>query len=197
MTLYIPGESILHRLPAAVKLSVFAAAAVLLSLCADLTATALALAAAIAGIRLAAIPTAILIRQLRPLALAAPLIFLSQAWLSGPLHAAIVTGSLIAAFALAAAVTATTRVAEIIESLEKLLAPLGKIGLRPERTALLLALTIRCLPLIEEIVSEISQARLARNARGSMASLAGPAVIRALRTADSLAESLAARGFDD
>lgn len=197
MTLYIPGESVLHRLPTGMKLSVFAASAVLLSLCADLTATALALATAIAGIRLAAIPAASLFRQLRPLALAAPLIFLSQAWLSGLVHAVVVTGSLISTFALAAIVTATTRVAEIIECLERVLAPLGKIGLRPERAAVLLALTIRCLPLIEELVSEISQARTARNARGSMVSLAGPAVIRALRTADCLAESLAARGFDD
>jgi biotin transport system permease protein len=197
MTLYIPGESVLHRLPAGVKLCVFAAAAVLLSLCGNLTATVLASAAAIVLVRLASIPLASLIRQLRALALAAPLIFLSQTWLSGPVQALVVTGSLIATFALAAVVTATTRVAEIIESLERLLAPLKKIGFRPERTAVLLALALRCLPLIEQIVSEISQARLARNARGSMASLAGPAVIRALRTADSLAESLAARGFDD
>lgn len=197
MTLYIPGQSILHRLPAGMKLSVFAASAVLLSLYADVPATAAAAAAAIAGTWLAAIPISSVLRQLRPLALAAPLIFLSQAWLSGPVQALVVTGSLISTFALAAIVTATTRVTEIIECLEKLLTPLAKIGFRPERTAVLLALTLRCLPLIQELVSEITEARTARNARGSILSLAGPAVIRALRTADSLAESLAARGFDD
>ena len=62
---------------------------------------------------------------------------------------------------------------------------------------LLVALTIRCIPLVSDIVREVLEARTARGTRGSLLSIAVPVVVRSLYAADALGEALIARGFDD
>jgi biotin transport system permease protein len=62
---------------------------------------------------------------------------------------------------------------------------------------LLVALTIRCIPLIAQIVAEVLEARRARGTRGSVMALAVPVVVRSLYAADALGEALVARGLDD
>jgi len=111
-----------------------------------------------------------------------------------------IAGALIVNLALAALLTLTTTVSAILDACQSLLRPLRRCGLDPDRVGLMLALTIRCVPLITRIVAEVSDARKARGVaglRGSVVALAAPAVIRTLRTADAIGESLAARGVDD
>lgn len=195
--LYVPGRSVVHRAPAGIKLVLLAAALGILSTINRpfelLPAGALTVSAA----AMTGVPWARYRDQLRPLAFPAPVMFTAQVLFIGWSHAVVVTGSLILSFALAAVLTLTTRVSAILDACTTALRPLERFGVNPERIGLLLALTIRCLPLIESIITNVGQARKARGATGSVLALAAPAVIRALRTADALGEALTARGFDD
>ena len=59
-----------------------------------------------------------------------------------------VCGSLLLTVAIAALVTLTTRVTEMLDVCQRLLRPLRRFGVDPDRAGLVLALTIRCIPLL-------------------------------------------------
>ena len=61
----------------------------------------------------------------------------------------------------------------------------------------MLALTIRAVPVMTEIVVAVLEARKARGAERSVRAIAVPVVVRALQTSDAMGEALIARGFDD
>ena len=52
-------------------------------------------------------------------------------------------------------------------------------------------------PLMAVLVREVSEAQWARGAQRSVRAFAVPLIVRALRQADALGESLVARGVDD
>ena len=103
---------------------------------------------------------------------------------------------LVLAVALAAIYTLTTPVTATLDAMQALLRPLRR-WVDADRVGLALALTIRCVPLLAELVREVLEARKARGAEGSLLALAVPVIVRALRTAEHLGEALTARGFDD
>ena len=64
-----------------------------------------------------------------------------------------VCGTLLLTVAVAALVTLTTRVTEMLDVCQRLLRPLRRFGVDPDRVGLVLALTIRCIPLMVDIVA--------------------------------------------
>lgn len=195
--LYHPGSTVLHRIPAGVKLAALLVAIVGIAL---LRAWWLLGCAAIvvAGLfAVAKIPPRTAWSQLRPLRYVIPILAALQVWLAGWHTAVWVCGTIVLAVALAALVTLTTRVAAMLDALAAALRPLRPLGVDPERIGLLLAITIRCIPLVAGIVTTVTEARKARGLGFSLVSLGAPVVVRALRSADALGEALAARGFDD
>jgi len=138
--------------------------------------------------------------QFRPLLWIIPFIGLFQLVFSGWERAVTSVGTLLVNVGLAALVTLTTRVSAMLDLTRTLLGPLRRVGVDADRVGLMLALTIRCVPLVSGIVGDVLQARKARGVTGlrnSALALAAPAVVRALRTADSLGDALKARGVDD
>jgi biotin transport system permease protein len=99
--------------------------------------------------------------------------------------------------AAAGLVTLTTTTQELLDTLTRALGPLRRVGVDPERVALLLALAVRAVPVLASLAGDVRQARMARGAERSMRAFAVPFVIRAVRHADRLGEALAARGVDD
>ena len=93
-------------------------------------------------------------------------------------------------------VTLTTRVSAMLDAMQRALRPLGD-RVDADRIGLVLAMTIRAVPLMVEIVRAVLEARRARGAEGSMRAIAVPVVVRALQTADGMGEALTARGVDD
>ena len=83
-----------------------------------------------------------------------------------------------------------------LDAMQALLRPFRR-WIDADRVGLALALAIRCVPLLAELVREVMEARKARGAEGSILALAVPVIVRALRTAEHLGEALTARGFDD
>jgi biotin transport system permease protein len=195
--LYQPGSSVLHRIRAGWKLlGLFLAVIWIVLLTAPWQLGVAALLVA-AGFALARIPWPVVWRQLWPMRWFVLAIAAFQVIFAGWDRAVMVCGSLLLTVAIAALVTLTTRVTAMLDVCRRLLGPLRRFGVDPDRVGLLLALTIRCVPLMAEIVGAVSEARKARGASFSVRALVVPSVVRALRRADAIGDALTARGVDD
>jgi biotin transport system permease protein len=193
---YVPGSSPLHRMGAGVKLVLLAASVIIVAVLPEWWMTAIALGVAVALFAVAGIPWRVAVRQLVPvlwiLAIAAPLNALFSGW-----ESALAMSLRVSAFvALAAVVTLTTRVSAMLDAMQRALRPFGD-RVDADRIGLVLAMTVRAVPLMVEIVRAVLEARRARGAEGSMRAVAVPVVVRALQTADGMGEALIARGVDD
>ncbi|MBH0779329.1 energy-coupling factor transporter transmembrane component T family protein [Nocardia bovistercoris] len=196
--LYHPGHSILHRLPARFKLPVLFLAIVAATVALRTPLEVLIAAVAVGALfALARIPWRTALAQLRPVVWMLSVIAVFQVLITSPQRAAVVCGVLLISVAAAALVTLTTRVSDMLDAVTSALGPLRRFGVDPDRLGLLLALAIRCVPLLAGIVHEVAEARRARGSEWSMTALVTPVLVRALRTADALGEALAARGVDD
>ena len=189
---YLPGDSPLHRWSAGVKLGLLAG---LLAL--TLWQPVWMLGPTIGLYALARVPWRVALAQVRPLWMILAVTAGFQLLTAGWARAVTVTCGLLVSVALAGLVTLTTRVNAMLDVLVTVVRPLRRVGVDPERVALLLALTIRCVPLLAGIVSTVREAQVARGAGRNPVALAVPVVIRTLRAADALGEALAARGLDD
>lgn len=196
--LYTPGSSLLHRLPPGFKLvaMVLAIGAVTI-LVRQPWHLIPALAAVAALYAIARIPARVALAQLRPLLWALIFIGVFQVIFTGWARATVVCGTIVLAVSLAALVTLTTRVTDMLDTVSRALRPLRRVGVNPERAGLVLAMTLRCIPLLTGIVQQVSDARKARGLGFSLRALAVPAVVSALMTAEAMGDALAARGVDD
>lgn len=193
---YRTGDSVLHRIGAGAKLVGLAASVLVVALLPDWWMLLPALGLALLGFAVAAIPARTVAAQLVPvlwiLVVAAPLNALFSGWESAVEMSLRVT----ACVALAALVSLTTRVSAILDAVRAGLRPFGRRA-DPERVGIVLAMTIRAVPLMTEIVRAVLEARRARGVEGSLRAVAVPVVVRSLQTADAMGEALVARGFDD
>jgi biotin transport system permease protein len=199
--LYRPGTSLLHRAPAVLKLGLLAVGMVLVGLVADPLVLAGQLGIVIVLYAIAGIPPTAAWPQIGPilwiLVFAVPVqVLVAGGSVAGWTTAGLMAGRLLVAVALAALFTLTTTVTAVLEAFQILLKPFRR-WVDADRVGLLVALTIRCIPLVAEIVREVLDARRARGAQGSMVALAVPVVVRSLYAADAIGEALAARGLDD
>ena len=194
--LYHPGHSLLHRAPMLLKLVLLSLAVLGVGLLGELWQLGVCLVFVAALFLVARVPLSAAWKQTGPilwiLVIAVPL----QALFAGWTTAGLMAGRLLIAVALAALFTLTTTVTAVLEGFQKLLWPLRR-WVDADRVGLLLALTLRCIPLVAEIVAEVIEARRARGTQGSLLALAVPVVVRSLYAADAIGEALAARGVDD
>jgi biotin transport system permease protein len=194
---YHPGSTVLHRIPAGVKLLVMFLAIIGVVLLRSWWQLAIAAGVVAVGYLLARIPARLAAAQLWPLRYVIVVVAVLQVIFSGWLQAVMVCGTLLLGVGIAALVTLTTRVSAMLDAVTGLLRPLRRFGVDPDRVGLVLAMTIRCIPLASGIVHAVSEARVARGAGFSLRAVAAPVVVRALRSADALGEALVARGVDD
>ena len=194
---YQPGDSILHRAPAGLKLLLLALGMVVLAVFRSPWAVGAGAAVLIGLAAMARIGLRAMAAQLRPVLWFAVAVAALQVWLAGPRAAVVVTGALLLAVAAAGLVTLTTRAEQLLDVVVAAIRPLRPLHVDPERVALVLALAIRSVPVLAGLARDVQEARMARGATRSVRALAVPLVIRALRHADRLGEALAARGVDD
>jgi biotin transport system permease protein len=191
-----PGTSLVHRTPALVKLGLLAIIVTVVALQSSLVWLGVASVLVFGLFAVARVPFALAWRQVVPilwvLAFAVPVQVIFGGWEA----AAVMVVRLVLAVALAALYALTTPVTATLDAVQALLRPFRR-WIDADRVGLALALTIRCVPLLAELVREVLDARKARGAEGSLLALAVPVIVRALRTAEQLGEALTARGFDD
>ncbi|WP_415973368.1 energy-coupling factor transporter transmembrane component T family protein [Rhodococcus sp. 077-4] len=196
--LYRPGTSLLHRMSPGWKLLALIISILATVIFARTPFEVAAVAGVVAALfAVARIPAKVALAQLCPVLWMLLIIGVFQVIITTWQRAVVVCGVLVISVALAALVTLTTRVTDMLDTVTRALGPIRRFGVDPDRIGLLLALAIRCIPLLASIVQEVSQARKARGLQWSMTALATPVLVRALRTADAMGDALVARGVDD
>ncbi|MEU2350100.1 energy-coupling factor transporter transmembrane component T [Modestobacter sp. NPDC049651] len=202
LALYVPGASRVHRSPAGAKLLALVALSVLLFAVPRVPVAGAALVAVVLlGLVGARLPAALLARQVRTVRWWLLALFVVT-WVVGDLAGAVLVVLRLLALVLAAAVvTATSRVTELVTVVEWLCAPLRVLGVRPARIGLLVAMTLRFIPLVAERADRVREAQAARggSARGvrGLTDLAAALLVQVLQLAHTTAEALDARGADD
>ncbi|NNU28045.1 energy-coupling factor transporter transmembrane component T family protein [Isoptericola sediminis] len=135
--------------------------------------------------------------HVRPLRWVVVCLLAVQWWLLGPVEAVVLSTRLVALVALAGLVTATTATQDVLDTLEHALRPGRRWGVDPERVALVLALTLRSVPVLADLAARVRDAQRARGREADVRAFAVPLVVGSLRRADALGEALRARGLDD
>jgi biotin transport system permease protein len=195
--LFVPGTSLLHRLPAGVKLLALGVVLTVVVVARSPVAVAGGAALVVLGYAVSGVGARVALAQVWPLRWFALVLLAVQWWLAGPVVAVTAVGGLVVAVALAGLVTVTTRVTAMLAAFTRVLVPVRRLGVDPDRVALVLALGLRAVPLVGELARSVREAHVARGLRLDPRTYAVPLVVRTLRQADAFGESLAARGLDD
>jgi biotin transport system permease protein len=195
-SLYVEGDSLLHRLPPGLKLLLLLA----VSLALFLTRSPIYLGcAAAAGVLLYA-SLGIGWRQswlrLRPILLTIAIVALATLLLESVEDGIVALLRLTTLMLVAAAVTATTPVGAFIDAVTRAALPLEKLGLvRASDIGLSVGLVIRFVP---EVISRYQALRTAHQARGLKVrptTMIVPLIIQTLKSADEIAAAIDARGI--
>lgn len=194
---YLPGDSLVHRVRAGHKLVALVLTGACSILLDHLWQVGAGLAIVTAGYGVAGIPLRTALAQLRPLVWVAAAVATFHVLANGWVRAAVVIGVIALLVLLAALVTLTSRTTELVDALVTACGPLRRLGVDPERVGLLLALGVRCVPVVVGLAEEVRAAQQARGLTASPRAFAVPLIIRSLRHADTLGEALVARGVED
>ncbi len=198
LSLYVPGSSPVHRVRAGLKLAVLAALGTGLFAVPRIGVVAAALVGVlVAGLAVARLPARSLWAQVRPVWLLLVALFGVHLLVTDALTGTVTVLRLLTLVLAAAVVTATTRVTELVAVVEWLLRPLEVVGVRPARIGLVVAMTLRFIPVVAERAARIREAQAARGASGVRLGLLVPLLIQVLQLAHTLSEALDARGADD
>ncbi len=195
-TLYVHGNSWLHRLSPGLKLGGLAVFSLLLFV----TASPVVLAAAVflAGAIHASMcfGVARTWQQLRVILLSISILTVFTLLLNGPADALAVFLRLVALAVLAATITATTSTAEFIDTITAGARPLERIGLvKAADLGLAIGLVVRFVPEVLARYEAIRDAHHARGLKQRPLTLAVPLIIQTLRHADEIAAAIDARGI--
>jgi len=194
--LYLHRTSPVHAVPAGWKLAGLATAATAVFFVSSPAVLGAAVLASLALFVLARLPARTAADQLRPLAPVLLVLFAAQAAFVGWEAASVVTARVCLLVLLSALVTLTTRASVMIETLERALGVLRPLGVNAGKLSLMLALTIRLIPVLFDLVQEIRMAQRARGVERSAVALLVPLLVKTLRMADGLSDALEARGYD-
>lgn len=195
--LYIPGHSLLHRTPAGLKVWALLCAGIAIVLIDSIpvligvAALVIASYSALANLSVRTVWSAT-----RGILIWLLFIALAQTWVVGVESAAVTMLRLLTLVWLASLITYTTRIDNMMAVLERGLTWAKPVGISPQRSAFLIALTIRLIPALFSIVREVQEGQRARGIELSAISIVSPALTRVLAHADTVADALTARGFD-
>lgn len=198
LSVYLKRDSPVHRLPALPKLGLVVGFILVATVFARTIPTAaVALAIALCGYAVARIPLKVALSQLLGavplLAFIAIIQGLTGNWELGIMLFLQILACVVAATLL----TLTTRVSDLMDAFDRILAPLGKLGLPVSTISLAMSLTLRLIPLQVQAVREVLDARRARGASASVTAFGVPVIIRTIRRSRAMSDALLARGVGD
>ena len=198
LSLYVPRTTPVHRAPAGLKLAVLALLGLALFATARLVLVAAALVLVLAaGLLWARLPRRALTSQVRAVWIWLVALFGFHLLVTGPLVGAVAVLRLLTLVLAAAVVTATTRMTALVAVIEWLTSPLRVFGVRPARIGLVIAMTLRFIPLVSDREARIREAQAARGAHRMRPAMVVPLLVQVLRMATTVGEALDARGAGD
>lgn len=194
---YRPGRSLLHRLRPGAKLLGLFAFGLAIVIFRDWVVGLVALAVGLSLALIAGVRWRELLRITRGFALIGVLLFVFQTWQRDWQHGAAIVAGIFALILAASAVTASTAIDDMLDTVTWALGPLRPIGVHPERVALTFSLAVRSLPLAFELAREAREAARARGLERNPRALLIPFVLRMIMHAKHTGAALHARGLDD
>lgn len=194
---YVPGDSLVHRAPLALKFILVLACGLVSFVVIDwrISADVLAILTGLflasgAGVRR-------LWRAVRPLVPVLLVIGLFQWWqLGGPTAARIVLNILVCVAA-ASLLTATTPVQRLLDGVVQVSRPFARFGADPERFALTIGIMLRSIPFIAGTFADVRDSARARGLERNPRALVLPVFITSVAYARQTGEALAARGLGE
>lgn len=193
--LYQPGQSVVHRLAAGVKLGALAVLALIVSL-APQTALSIGVSLLLTGglYLLAGVGLRVLGRELWRMRWVVLVLGAALFVFVGPLTAWLNTGRVVTIVLLASLLTLTTPMDELLGVVRRLLVPLRRVGVDADAVSLTVALTITMIPVVAGYAAQVGEAQRARGVRLGPRGVV-PLMVRTLRHADEVGDALAARGL--
>lgn len=195
IALYRPGTSLVHRSPAWLKLLTLAG----LVLGISFTGTwwpgiAAAWGIVVLGYLLAGLGVRELLRQVLLIRWLVLVMAVTQlVFLTVP-DALANTLRVVSVIVLAALLTLTTRMGDLLDTLQAGLEPLQRVGVQTAQIGLTIALAVTSIPVIAGLAGQLRDAQLARTGKLRPAAFVVPLLVLSLKHADELADALRARG---
>lgn len=197
LTLYRSGNGRLHRMPTGPKTILLCAAVLGISVLPTAWwAAAVSIGLAVFAYAVAELGNGMreLARQIIALRWMIAITLLGQTMFLGPELAAINVSRIVAAIAIAGLLAMTTPVSGLLDTFERGLRPLRALRVDPQRAALLLTVALSTIPVLARLAGDVRDAHRARGARTNPRLFVTPFLVVALKHADELGDSLAARG---
>ncbi len=195
LSLYHSADTVLHRLPAGVKLTSLALLGTFLFIIETISIVGGAFILIVALYGAGKISFRMMIGQVKPVFWLLLIIFLAQGFLTDWPTALLVVLRFLTLILAASLVTLTTRVSDMVAALEAGLRPASR-WVSVEKISLALSLSIRFIPVIGSVTKEVREAQRARGLDRSFFAVAMPVIIRTLKMGTQIAEALDARSFD-
>lgn len=192
---YRPGASIVHRMPAGPKLALFT---VLVLISAgyphDRWSVAVSLLVVCMLYLAAGLPATILLVEAWRLRWLVLVLGVALWVFASPLTAWISTARVASLLLLAALLTITTRMGDLLAVLHRMLRPLRRLGIDADAVAMTISLTLTMIPVVAGFARTVNEAHVARGIRRGVRSTV-PLMVRTLRHADDVGDALVARGL--
>ncbi|MEM8701755.1 MAG: energy-coupling factor transporter transmembrane protein EcfT [Pseudomonadota bacterium] len=194
ISIYLQGDSWLHRTPAGLKLLAVAVASLLLFQVSSAFIFAACLAAVVGCYATLGRSGLERLALLRGLSVLLGVLLLLH-WVSGTFWEGVpVILRLLVLILAANLVSITTRMDDMLEAVMPLFKPLEWVGLSARKPALCVALVLRFAPYMMQILSRMREAYQARTGAKNSWKLLPPLAIQCLRMSDNVADALQARG---
>lgn len=195
-SLYVEGNSILHRIGARWKIALLFTVSVSVYLVDMWLLLATALAVAIALYSSVGLTAREALRRIAPALLTIFLLCALSAWFTTPAEGGRMALRLVTIVMIAAAVTASMTMADFMDALTAILKPLERIGLvNAADLSLALGLVLRFVPDIFADYQAIRQAHQARGLPLRWHTIIAPLIVLTLKNADTVSEAIDARGI--
>lgn len=193
-SLHVEGTSLLHRIPVKPKLFGLMVCGLLLYFIEQPAVLGVALVVTALLYLSTGIGFAEGLRRLKPVLFTIAFLAAVNVLLLSPLEALLTVLRLLAILFLAAAMTASTTIADFMGAVTDLARPLEKLGLmKASDLGLALGLVLRFVPDIAQRYEALKEAHAARGIPVKLSRMLGPLIISTLKDADRIAEAIDAR----
>ena len=196
LSLYIPGDSLVHRMNAGTKLALLFVGSIALFAVSNIPLHIGELVAVVGLFHLARLPWRAALRQLRTAIFFMVPIFLFHVFLTNWVLGLETVLRILALLLFAVLVTLTTKLSDMIDVLERAFRPLAYLGINPSKISMMLSMVIRFIPLMMREAQEILEAQRARGLDRNAIAVLVPLLIKTLKMADDLSDAIDARGYD-
>lgn len=194
---YLPGTSPLHRMRPGAKLLGLFAFATAAMVFRSVPSAAIALLVAVSLGFISGMRWRDFLRVVLRFAVIGAILFAFQAWQNGWERGFAVVGTLFALILAASALTASTAIDDMLDTVVWALRPLRPLGVHPERVALAFSLVLTSIPTVLGLAHETRAAAKARGLERSPRAYVVPFVLRVVAHAQLTGEALQARGIAD